>query len=101
MFVLSHVFDFAAQNREMNREIDQLLFPEVFGAHIIDMDLLFDDNDEDEHQFRVRRPYQMQFRATINSWDDFDFYGRFRMMKRTFLYVLDLVAQALRHPQPR
>lgn len=82
----------------MSRAIDRLLFPDVFGRHIMDIDWLFED---DEDEFRVRRPYQMRLRMTINNWDDFDFYSRFRMKKQTFLLVLDLVSPALQHPQPR
>lgn len=82
------------------RPIDRLLFPEIFGPHFIDL-LYNDDDDEDDVGRLARRPYNLPVRATINSWDDVEFFDRFRLTKQTFLYVLQLVGPALEHPQPR
>lgn len=79
----------------MDRELGQLLFPDEVGQH------MWVDDDNEENEFEIRRPYRIQVHANINSWDDVDFYGRFRLRKQTFLMVLALVAPALQHPNPR
>lgn len=61
-----------------------------------------DDDDSDEDGLGLaRRPYNLPVRAKVNDWDDVDFFQRFRLTKCTFLMVLQLVAPALHHPNPR
>lgn len=48
-----------------------------------------------------RRPYGLPMRATIDTWDDYEFLVRFRMSKPTFEMVLQMIEPTLRHPQPR
>lgn len=84
----------------MQSQIHQLLFPEIFEPHVIDIDWIFMDDDND-NEINVRRPYRIRLQVTMNNWDDFDFRCRFRVTKRTFLSILELVAPILQHPQPR
>lgn len=65
------------------------------------MDLIFNDFLFMDDILEERRIYRMPIRATINTWDDTDFFRRFRLTKQTFLAVLQLVAEDLQHPQPR
>ncbi|XP_036320878.1 putative nuclease HARBI1 [Rhagoletis pomonella] len=44
--------------------------------------------DEDHNN---RRPYIMLERRKMHSWDDFDFFSRFRMTKARFVHVLHLI----------
>lgn len=66
-----------------------------------DWDFLDEDDDDDLLPRLARRPYNLPVRATVNDWDDTDFFQRFRLTKRTFLGLLQLVAPALYHPNPR
>lgn len=85
----------------MYRNIDQWLVPDLFGRPV-DMDWLWeDDDDDDEVRHFDRRVYTIPVRATMNTWDDFDFFMRFRITKPTFLMVLQMVEPALQHPNPR
>lgn len=67
--------------------------------HFLDMDM--DWLDDDVHVPNIRRSYQQRMRATINEWDDYEFFVRFRMTKPTFNMVLQLITPTLQHPQPR
>lgn len=51
--------------------------------------------------FYGRRTYQLPARASIDTWDDFEFVVRFRMSKSTVQRILKLIEPTLRHPQPR
>lgn len=62
------------------------------------LDLNMDWVDED---INFRRPYQQRAHATMNDWDDYDFFVRFGVTKPTFQMVLQLIAPTLQHPQPR
>lgn len=83
----------------MNRNIDQWMEPDLFGRPV-DMDWLWEDDDGNVQQID-RRLYNIPVRATINEWDDIEFFMRFRITKPTFLMVLQMVAPALQHPNPR
>lgn len=53
-----------------------------------------DEENEDVYEIRrqyVRRPYTLRSHAELDEWDDVAFYQRFRMTKRTFRRVVDLV----------
>lgn len=64
----------------------------IFGG-----DNLFRDFDQGED----RRIYRIPVRNAVNTWDDFDFFRRFRLSKPTFYYVLQLVVDELQPPEPR
>lgn len=66
----------------------------------LDMDWLEDEN-EDDCLVIARRTYRLSVRATMDNWDDLDFFARFRMRKATFLMVLHLISPLLQYPQPR
>lgn len=78
----------------------------IFGGdslfHDFEDDIEY-ENDEEGVEVRrfERRIYHMPQRSTINTWDDVDFFRRFRLSKTTFLYVLQLVVDELQHPLPR
>lgn len=44
--------------------------------------------------FKLRRPYLLSVRIDhLNKWDDIDFIARFRLSKKTFKIVLEMVQQ--------
>ena len=63
-----------------------------------DWRFLDDDDDYADVLGLIRRPYYLPVRANIDNWDDVDFFQRFRLTKRTFLIVLQLIAPAIKHP---
>lgn len=72
------------------------------GHLIMNGGVFDDDGDDDDNVVRLaRRPYNLPERATVNDWDYVDFFQRFRITKRTFLVVIQLVAPALHHRNPR
>lgn len=54
-------------------------------------DSLSDSDEDDEDIYNIRRPYTLRGHAELDEWDDVAFYQRFRMTKRTFCRVVDLV----------
>lgn len=72
----------------------------LIDAGVFD-DWAFLDEDQEDVPRLARRPYNLPVRSTVNTWDDVEFFQRFRLSKRTFLMVLQLVAPALLHPHPR
>lgn len=50
---------------------------------------------------RVRREYTMPRRIEVDDFDDVDFYGRFRMTKRTVLRILELIREKLTYSEER
>lgn len=57
-----------------------------------DDEWLFEDSgEESENETMIRRPYSNRTRAELDEWDDVSFYERFRMTKRTFRRVVELV----------
>lgn len=86
----------------MPRAIDQLLFPELFGEHIIDANWLWDDDDAEDVDDVERQPYHLWDRATVDaSWTEEDFFKRFRVRKSTFRQILEMITPALQHPNRR
>lgn len=63
-----------------------------------------DSSSEEEIDFLIcmnqnvnlRRPYLLRTRIDhLNKWDDLDFIARFRLSKRTFKFVLEMVQQEI------
>lgn len=65
--------------------------------------LSWDDSSSDEEEYfeRERRQYKMRIRIDMESWDDVDFFCRFRLRKETVAYVLELVRPALEFREQR
>lgn len=69
--------------------------------NFLDLEMDWLDEEDDDGMVVERRPYGLPVRPTIDSWDDLDFFMRFRMSKPTFQMVLQLILPALQHPRPR
>lgn len=59
------------------------------------------DSDDDDFVGAIRREYKMRRRVQMEDFDDFDFYGRFRMRKETVMRVLELIQHKLTYSQER
>lgn len=67
-------------------------FEEDDGNYLFDDSLSDSDEECDEiRRLNVRRPYTLRSHAELDEWDDVAFYQRYRMTKRTFRRVVDLV----------
>lgn len=64
-----------------------------------------DDDSDDEDMIYVLRPerraYSMRERINLDSWDDVDFFSRFRLKKATVLMVHDIIRRDLEYDEPR
>ena len=66
--------------------------------------LLENDDEESDSQdvFKYpRREYKMSSRISIETWDDLDFFMRFRLQKKTVMMVLDIIRPHLEVDETR
>ena len=49
------------------------------------------DNNEDYEDIQPRRSYTLRSYAVVDDWDDVAFHQRFRIKKKTFCRVVDLI----------
>lgn len=65
----------------------------------------FESDSEDEEDIiglqLARRQYKMRTRISIDTWDDQDFFMRFRLQKSTVAMVLEIIRPSLEVDETR
>lgn len=61
-----------------------------------------EENGEENYGLRLaRRQYKMRVRISIDSWDDQDFFMRFRLQKNTVAMILEIIRASLEIDETR